>query len=371
VIVDDDLLAQLVRDLGDALSVPADGPRRVLAAAAEPARDRGRPSSRHRPTYLLVGAAALVAVVVAGAAVLAIGLFRHSPGPITAASLPAPTAGTGSGTQHAAAFGPATKSADAAGARAPGNAAAAESAPPTTAASAGQLQPAVGTVTTKVVKTGTVTLQVLAGHVPSAVDTLTTTAAGLGGYVASTSTSDDASSPTADLTLRVPAGQFEALLSRVRALGVPQSVTTAGQDVTGQYVDLQARIAALEASRQRYLDILTRASTIGDILAVQQQLDGLQTQLEQLQGQLSVLADQADYATLTVHVQEPAKPVATTALRTPTGLSAAWRHARHGFAHGAESVIGASGGVAIFVVCVGLLALLARAAWALARRRLL
>ena len=70
--------------------------------------------------------------------------------------------------------------------------------------------------------------------------------------------------------------------------------------MTGQYVDLQARLAALEASRQQYLTILAKATSIGDILAVQEQLDSIQSQIEQLQGQLQVLTSETSYSTLNV-----------------------------------------------------------------------
>jgi hypothetical protein len=227
---------------------------------------------------------------------------------------------------------------------------------PAVAASA----PPVATVATKVIKTGTIELQVAASALSPIVDKITSTTALLGGYMSSATTTEGGATPTADLTARVPAAQFETLLSRVRALGHTVSVTSAGQDVTGTYVDLQARITAAEASREQYLTILTRASAIGDVLAVQQQIDTIQSELEQLQGQLNVLQDQTSYGTLTIHLDEPAAP-APKISAPPTGLSLAWAHARHSFTHGAESVIAATGGVAIFLVCVALLAALGAA----------
>ena len=77
--------------------------------------------------------------------------------------------------------------------------------------------------------------------------------------------------------------------SKPRPSGKTTKLTTKATDVTGQYVDLQSRIAALEASRQQYLTIMAKATTVGDVLAVQAQLDTIQSQIEQLQGQLQVL----------------------------------------------------------------------------------
>ena len=93
---------------------------------------------------------------------------------------------------------------------------------------------------------------------------------------------------------------FSALLKQAQALGRTTDSTTKATDVTGQYVDLQARIAAVEASRQAYLAILAKATSVGDVLSVQEQLDTIQQQIEQLQGQLQVLTD--TLTMLTVHL---------------------------------------------------------------------
>jgi hypothetical protein len=219
-----------------------------------------------------------------------------------------------------------------------------------------------------VIKTGTVELVVPRGRLSSVVNQLTSMSAGFGGYPSDTKSTEGSAAPTADVTLRVPSNQFEAALAKIRTLGTTMSVTTSGQDVTSQYVDLQARITSLQAARDQYLLILHKASAIGDILAVQQQLDSIQTQLEQLQGQLNVLDKQTSYSTLAVHVAEPESAAHVPGHRS--GLAKAWADARHSFSHGAESVVSASGGIAVFLLCAGLLLLAGRAGWALIRRRL-
>ncbi len=224
-------------------------------------------------------------------------------------------------------------------------------------------------LTTRVIDTGSVDLVVKPGTIGSAIDQLDALAAGLGGFVASSQTSEGGTSPTGELTLRVPAARFEQLLTQVRALGRPISVTTSGQDVTAQYVDLQARIDALSATRQQFLQILAKAQQIGDILAVEDQINDLQVQIEQLQGQLRVLDDQTTYSTLTVQLSEQgASPVPPPP--HAGGLSAAWSHARHSFSTGLESVISWTGGFAVFLVCLAGLGLLGRLGWSTVRRRL-
>jgi hypothetical protein len=93
------------------------------------------------------------------------------------------------------------------------------------------------------------------------------------------------------------------------------------QDVTGEYVDLGARIKALQETRATYVRILAKATSIDDTLAVQQQITSVQTQIDQLQGQQQVLADRSDLATLIVVIAEPDAPRTTG--RSDGGFSGA------------------------------------------------
>jgi Domain of unknown function (DUF4349) len=230
---------------------------------------------------------------------------------------------------------------------------------------------AVPALPDRVIKTGSLNLQVRVNTLIPSINTMTDESAGLGGFVASSSTNTGTPgvAPTGDITLRVPAQNFSALLTDVEKLGRATAVVSTGQDVTGQYVDLQARIQSLEDARTQFQQILTRATTIGDILTVEQQITSQQTQIEQLQGQLKVLDDQSSYSTLTVHVVEAVPAGAPHPAKPAGGLSRAWTHARHSFARGFDSIVAFSGGFALFLVVVAVLAGLARLVWVVVRRR--
>jgi len=228
----------------------------------------------------------------------------------------------------------------------------------------------VPSLPSKVIETGSMSLQVGHGQVQSVVGRLTDLAGAEGGFVSSSST-NAGSPPSGDVAIRVPVARFANLLDAVRQLGTVESVNTSGQDVTSQYVDLQARIQSLQDSRSQFETILTKAYTIGDILSVENQIADLQTQIEQLQGQLQVLDDQTSYSTLTVQVAEAPKPaVVVPPVKSPSGVSKAWAHARHSFTHGIEAVIGASGGIAVFLIFAALSALVGRVGWLRWRRYL-
>ena len=75
--------------------------------------------------------------------------------------------------------------------------------------------------------------------------------------------------------------------------------------MTGQVVDLEARIKNLQASEIALQGIAERATKISDVLEVQAQLTDVRGQIEQLTAQLKDLNDRAGYATLTARFSRP------------------------------------------------------------------
>jgi hypothetical protein len=138
--------------------------------------------------------------------------------------------------------------------------------------------------------------------------------------------------------------------------------------VTSEYVDVKARITALEATRDSFLDLLSRAKTIGDTLAVQQHVTTVQTQIEELQGQLQVLRDQSEMSTLTVTVDQ--HPTAAPRTHHRSGLSAALHRSIDRFLNGVEVIIGALGPLLLIALLLAVGWVTARLAYRRLRRRL-
>ena len=208
----------------------------------------------------------------------------------------------------------------------------------------------------RVVRTGTLELRIARHGFGTTIGRVTTIAAAAGGFVADAKTFESATTPSGTVTIRVPSGQFSATVERLRKLGKVLSATTRGEDVTGQYTDIQARLRAATATRAQYLTVLSRAANIGDILAVQDRIQAVQTQIEQLQGQAQQLDDKTTYATVTIAINEPTpKPKAIVAPPHQSGISKAWDNARDGFARRVEGIISHSGSA--LVILIGLLLL--------------
>jgi hypothetical protein len=142
----------------------------------------------------------------------------------------------------------------------------------------------------------------------AAVSKLTALADARGGFVVSSETSrqkdsDGAETVTTTIVFRVPVGAFDDALATVRTLGSRvSSEKVTGQDVTEEYVDLEARIRAQRAVEEQYMGVLKEAKTIPDILAVQQKLGEARTEIERAEGRRRFLESQTSLSTVTVHV---------------------------------------------------------------------
>ncbi len=224
----------------------------------------------------------------------------------------------------------------------------------------------------RVEEVGTIDLTVGNKHFQSTLTRLTDFATTDGGFVASTQshigTKASHSFSTGSIVLQVPEHNFTMLVDQVRHAGLATSVVTSAADVTGQYVDLQARISALKVSRAQYLAIMARTNSIGGILSVQEQLNSIQSQIEQLQAQLNLLNSETTYATLTVSLSEAGHPVITPAHHA-TGIDKAWHESLHGFAAGVEWLIRIAGPLLFALLLLAALLLFGRWTWRATERR--
>jgi hypothetical protein len=156
----------------------------------------------------------------------------------------------------------------------------------------------------QIVKTGTITLQVVS--LDDSMVQVSDQMHALNGWLAGSNRTSDNAQDEASLTFRIPVANFESALAAMRKMGVKVlGEHTESTSVGGQIVDLQARIANLKATEKALQAIMDRATTISDVLTVQQQLTQVQGEIEELTGQLAALTNQASYSTLTVVLVVP------------------------------------------------------------------
>jgi anti-sigma factor RsiW len=127
-----------------------------------------------------------------------------------------------------------------------------------------------------------------------------------GGYVQKlTADANAGSARELFVTLRVPATQLDGFLTDVRKLGHVEKEVRANDEVTDQYVDLQARLKSARATEQRLLDLLaTRTGKLDDVLAAEQELARIREEIESMDGQRVLLLHRVNYATVDVDLNE-------------------------------------------------------------------
>src|SRR5262249_30022655 len=117
---------------------------------------------------------------------------------------------------------------------------------------------------------------------------------------------------TVNLVLRVPASQFDSVIEQVRAVGVRIiDEKVSGQDVTEEFMDLEARIKNQKALELQFLEIMKRAGKVEDALSVQRELAEVRTEIEKLEGRRRFLENQSSLSTINVTLQPPTRIVNT------------------------------------------------------------
>jgi uncharacterized protein DUF4349 len=128
----------------------------------------------------------------------------------------------------------------------------------------------------------------------------------MGGFlVSSESRGHDAE--YAAITIRVPAASFEEARAQIKkyATRVETEVVQAN-DVTRAYVDMSARLRNLRAQEAQYLEILKRATTVKDTLAVSDKLGEVRSEIEQQQAEFDTLSKQVETVAMTVSLHSEA-----------------------------------------------------------------
>ncbi len=117
------------------------------------------------------------------------------------------------------------------------------------------------------------------------------------------------------VTLKVHPSKFDETVRALREIGRLLSESSTTEDVTQEYVDVQARLENAEATRARYLEILAiRAGTVPDILEVEREIERVTENIERFKGQLRYFDAQIGLSTITIHFEQPHAAV-------PTGYS--------------------------------------------------
>jgi hypothetical protein len=178
-----------------------------------------------------------------------------------------------------------------------------------------------------------------------------------GGFISGT---DAQANPAANsqirtgvITFMVPAAKFDDTIDQLTKMGKVENEHISGNDVSAQYVDLQARLVNEEAQRDAMLALLARAQSVQDIIAVQNQLGQITGQIEQLKGQIQYIDHNTAYSTVTVDLTEAGVPVQATS-QDNWGFASALSDAAHNFVSTLNYIVTGLGAVGPIVIVLGL-----------------
>jgi hypothetical protein len=110
--------------------------------------------------------------------------------------------------------------------------------------------------------------------------------------------------PQVTMSIRVPAAHFDRVMDRLAGLAEQvNSRNESAQDVTEEYVDLEARLESLETARQRLLQIMEEARSTKDLLEAEQQLTQREAEIESIKGRMQYLEESAQLSSIWIDLQ--------------------------------------------------------------------
>jgi hypothetical protein len=167
---------------------------------------------------------------------------------------------------------------------------------------------------------------------------------------------------TTVIALRMPIEKYDTAMGELQAIGNVLSKNESTEDVSRQYVDTEARNKTLTMQRDKLYDLLAKADTMENIIALQNEISRLTVEIEQMTAQLNFWNDKVSYSTITVELHELVTPKSVKPADPDLGsrISGAFYDTINSMKKGLESFavvfIGFLPWLAIILVVAGVLA---------------
>jgi hypothetical protein len=158
-----------------------------------------------------------------------------------------------------------------------------------------------------IIRTGNISLVVEDTRaVQGTIEEMVAGMAGEGAFVVSSDEygGTEGSQPHVTMSIRIPASRFDRVMDNLADLAVEvTSRNESAQDVTEEYVDLEARLESLEAARERLLEIMQEARSTKDLLEAEQQLTQREAEIESIKGRMQYLEESARLSSIWIELQ--------------------------------------------------------------------
>jgi len=132
----------------------------------------------------------------------------------------------------------------------------------------------------------------------------------LGGYVENSSLSSPSTNDTyrssrhANITARVPSDKLDEFVNGISKEGNVTYKSENVTDITLQYTDTESRKKSLLVEQDRLNEMMKKAETVEDLIAIESRLSEVRYELESIESQLRTYDNQVDYSTVYIGISE-------------------------------------------------------------------
>lgn len=134
---------------------------------------------------------------------------------------------------------------------------------------------------------------------------ITNAVASLNGYISNDNTSESDNRTENSLIVRIPADKADSLITVIESNASKIDYKSIDvQDVTEQFIDLDTRVRTKKEVETRYRELLARATSVEEMLKIEEQIGNIRTEIESAEGRLRYLSNQVQYSTLNVAFYE-------------------------------------------------------------------
>lgn len=155
--------------------------------------------------------------------------------------------------------------------------------------------------------------------------------------------------------VRIPSARFDEFLAEVAKLGIAETREQTAQDVTMEYLDLEARIKTQKELEQRILKLLEdREGKLSDVVEAERELARIRSEIESKEGQLRYLQNRTAFSTVTIDVREEQDYIPEAAPDFSGRIGKAWQESLRALKIAGQNLVIAAVAIAPWIIPVGL-----------------
>jgi len=125
------------------------------------------------------------------------------------------------------------------------------------------------------------------------------------GYIASENHYNTADRLRQEQEIRIPSKNFDSFVQKLEKLGFKvddKTITT--QDVTEEFIDVEARLKTKKELEARYLALLKFAKNVKDMLSIEHEIESVRSEIESMEGRLNFIKNQVAFSTIRISYYE-------------------------------------------------------------------